>query len=235
MHKQHLPQPAQPRYADYWAPLMHKQHLPQPAQPRYADYWAPLIHKQFTSALELLGPPQDTPQPAVPHLWQASSAVKNATAVLTIAGLRVYVVPSNHRPECMYTDGSKCGTPPSAGAAAVLTDGRIAVCRVPGGPNSYKAELIGILLASRLSEEGERLRLDCQGAIASANGHKRPVRPAFRVHSVRASLSAKSQSLEWVEGHMGEEYNEVSDKWAKIGTVLPPPPPHQLHPRPPGT
>ena len=174
----------------------------------------------FTSALELLGPPQDTTQPAVPHLWQASSAVKNAAAVLTIAGLRVYVVPSNHRPECTYTDGSKCGTPPSAGAAAVLTDGGIAACRIPGTPNSYKAELVGILLASRLSEEGERLRLDCQGAIASANGHKRAVRQAFWVHSVRASSSATSQSL---QGHMGEEYNEVCDKWAKIVTAPPPP------------
>ena len=34
-------QPAQPRYANYWAPLTHKQHPPQPAQPRYTNDGAP--------------------------------------------------------------------------------------------------------------------------------------------------------------------------------------------------
>ena len=32
-------QPAQPRHANYWAPLMHKR--PQPAQPQHTNYWAP--------------------------------------------------------------------------------------------------------------------------------------------------------------------------------------------------
>ena len=42
-------------------------------------------------------------------------------------------------------------------------DGRIAVCRVPGDPNSYKAELIGVLLGSHFSGVGETICLDCQG------------------------------------------------------------------------
>ena len=102
--------------------------------------------------------------------------------------------------------------PTLAGAAALLKDGSIVVCRVPGVPNSYKAELVGILLGSRLSEAHERLRLDCKGAIASAQGNKRPVKHAHWVPEVRASFSAKSESLEWVKGHAGIEYNEVSDK-----------------------
>ena len=35
-------QPAQPQYANYWAPLMRKRHiLPHAAQPRYTNHWAP--------------------------------------------------------------------------------------------------------------------------------------------------------------------------------------------------
>ena len=32
-------------YADYWAPLTHKQHPPQPAQPRHTNHWAPRTQK----------------------------------------------------------------------------------------------------------------------------------------------------------------------------------------------
>ena len=32
-----LQQPAQPRYANYWAPLTHKRHLLQPAQPQHTN------------------------------------------------------------------------------------------------------------------------------------------------------------------------------------------------------
>ena len=35
-------QPAQPQYANYWAPLRRKRHiLPHPAQPRHTNHWAP--------------------------------------------------------------------------------------------------------------------------------------------------------------------------------------------------
>ena len=40
--KQPQQQPAQPQYANYWAPLMHKRHtMPHPAQPRHTNHWAP--------------------------------------------------------------------------------------------------------------------------------------------------------------------------------------------------
>ena len=99
------------------------------------------------------------------------------------------------------------------------------MCRVPGVPNSYKAELVGILLGSHFSPEGEQLHLDCQGAIASAVGSKRPVRQARWVTAVRQSLQSKKQSLCWVEGHAGIAHNEASDHYAKLGTTLPLPPP----------
>ena len=42
---------------------------------------------------------------------------------------------------------------------------------------------------------------------------------------MRASVLSKGQTLEWVEGHTGDTHNVVSNKYAKIRTVLPPPPP----------
>ena len=39
-------QPAQPRYANYWAPLTNKRHSPQPAQPRHTNHSAPRMRKQ---------------------------------------------------------------------------------------------------------------------------------------------------------------------------------------------
>ena len=98
------------------------------------------------------------------------------------------------------------------------------MCRVPGAPNSYKAELVGILLGSHFGDHGDRLRLDCQGAILSSTRHKRPVRQAHWVQLVRASLQSKEQDLDWVEGHTGQQFNEASDHYAKLGTTPPPPP-----------
>ena len=117
--------------------------------------------------------------------WAANKLMRDATAIVHIAGLSVYLVPSHLHPGSAYSDGSKLGSPPSAGAAVVLRDGRIAVCRRPGVPNSYKAELIGVLLGSHLSPAHENIRLDCKGAIASAQGQKRPVRQAHWVQEVR--------------------------------------------------
>ena len=40
-------QPAQPQYANYWAPLTHKRHtMPHPAQPRHINHWTPRTRKQ---------------------------------------------------------------------------------------------------------------------------------------------------------------------------------------------
>ena len=182
-------------------------------------------YQQFLSAINKLGPPcGDSPTP-LPVVWQAQKAARAATEVVSVAGLQVYILPTTHAPEAVYTDGSKLGDPPSSGAAAVLRDGRIAVCRVPGAPHSYKADLIGILLGSHFSAERKTLCLDCQGAILWSQGSKPPLRQAHWVRVVRSSLLQKGQSLEWVEGHVGHQYNELSDHYAKVGTLLPPPPP----------
>ena len=40
-------QPAQPQYANYWAPLTCKRHtMPHPAQPQHTNYWAPRTRKR---------------------------------------------------------------------------------------------------------------------------------------------------------------------------------------------
>ena len=40
-------QPAQPPYADYWAPLMPKRHtMPHPAQPWHTNHWGPRTRKR---------------------------------------------------------------------------------------------------------------------------------------------------------------------------------------------
>ena len=169
-------------------------------------------YNTFMAAVTLLNPNPEAQQPPVSTTWPANKLMRDATAVVHIAGLSVYLVPSNLRPELAYSDGSKRGSPPSAGAAVVLRDGRIAVCGVPGVPNSYKAELIGNLVGSHISPEHENIRLDCQGAMASAQGRKRPVRQAYWVQEVRPSLSSKGQTLEWVEGHTRETHNEAADE-----------------------
>ena len=45
--KQSRQQPAQPQYANYWAPLTRKRHtMPHPAQPRHTNHWAPRTQKR---------------------------------------------------------------------------------------------------------------------------------------------------------------------------------------------
>ena len=40
-------QPAQPQYANYWAPLTRKRHtMPHPAQPQHTNHWAPRTRKR---------------------------------------------------------------------------------------------------------------------------------------------------------------------------------------------
>ena len=77
--------------------------------------------------------------------------MRDATSIVSIAGLTVYLLHTPHRPDGTFTDGSKLGHPASAGASTTLPNGRIAICRVGGVPNSYEAELIGILLGSHFS------------------------------------------------------------------------------------
>ena len=188
----------------------------------------------FQSALALLGPAPTFTLPPVTVTWDAHRLQREAVSVMSVCGLVVYLLPTALRPDSTYTDGSKMGSPPSSGAAAIMPNGLVAVCRVPGVPNSYKAGLVGLLLGSHFSAEGDRLKLDCQGAIASTRSQRRPTRQAYWVQAVREGTTAKSQSPEWVEGHCGHEFNEAADKYAKIGTALPSPPPLP-DPKPRGT
>ena len=127
-------------------------------------------------------------------------------------------------PDYTYTDGSSIGFPRASGASAVLRDGRIVLCRVPGNPNSFKAEVVGILLGSHFSPPYATLRVDCKGAIAVTTGNRRPVCQSSSVIQARHSLFSKNQSLEWIEGHTGHVHQETSDEFPKYGSTLLPPP-----------
>ena len=123
--------------------------------------------------------------------------------------------------------------PPSWGSSAVLPDGHIVVCRVPGNPDSYSVELVGTLLGSHFSPPHACLRVACKGAIAPATGSRRPVKHAKWVMSARHSFLSKNQSVEWIKGHTGHVHQERSDEYAKYGSTLPPPPNRTPH-NPPG-
>ena len=133
----------------------------------------------FTAAVKLLGPPRTSPMIPLPVTWGAKHSLRGASEVATASGLTAYVLqgPDSH-PDCTYTDGNRIGSPPASGACALLPDGRIVVCRVPGPSNSYKAEVIGILLGSKFPPPSSTIKVDCKGAIASTTGDKRPVRHA---------------------------------------------------------
>ena len=178
----------------------------------------------FQSAVPLLGPAPTSTLSPVTVTWEARRLQRDAKAVMSISALVAYLLLTRLRPDSRYTDGSKMGSPPFSRAAAIMPNGLVAVCRVPGLPDSYKAELVGLLLRSHLFGEGDRLRLDCQGAIASAISQRRPVRQAYWVQAVRHGTAAKSQNFDCVEGHCGHALNEEADKYAKIGTALPPHP-----------
>ena len=123
-------------------------------------------YRMFTNALHLLGPHQPSSMIPLNVSWKAQRLVQDAVEIATIDGLRAYLLPGPPtKPDCTYTDSSKIGSPPASGAAAVLQDGRIVICRVPGAPNSYKAKVIGILLNSELSPRHSTLGVDCKGAI----------------------------------------------------------------------
>ena len=163
--------------------------------------------------------------------WNAKSKLRGAVELASVAVLTAYVVPNpGPLPGCTYTDGSRIAPPPPSGSSAVLPDGRIVVCRVPGNPNLYRAELVGILLGSNFSPPHTRLRVDCKGAIAAATGSKCLIEHSRWVLCARQSPLSKNQSVEWVEGHTGHLHQEGSDEYAKYGSTLPPPPPDSPQP-----
>ena len=131
----------------------------------------------FGRALSLLGPPPASSMLPLTISWRSKKAQRGATEIAPVAGLVAYVVPdSGPSPDYTYTDGSRIGSPPASGASAVLGDGRIVLCRIPGNPNLYKAEVLGILLGSHFSRPHATLGFDCKGAIAATTSTKRPVR-----------------------------------------------------------
>ena len=179
----------------------------------------------FATAIALLGPPRASPMIPLPVSWGAKRALRGASTVITESGITAYILPGpNPPPDCTYTDGSRLGTPPASGACALLPDGRIVVCRVPGPPNSYKAEVIGILLGSEFPPPSSKIKVDCKGAISSTTGERRPLRYAHYVQLARKSIQSKCHAVEWIEGHTGHLFQERSDEFAKYGSTLPLPP-----------
>ena len=131
----------------------------------------------FLNALSLLGPIPSSTMTPLSVSWNSKSKLRGAVELASVAGLTAHVVPNTGPlPDCTYTDGSRMGSPPSSGSSAVLPDVRIVVCRVPGNPNAYRTELVGILLGSHFSPPLAGLRVDCKGAIAAATGPKRPIK-----------------------------------------------------------
>ena len=141
----------------------------------------------FVTVVSLLSPDSEPRQPPVHVTWAAQQVRRDAIEVAHVAGLTVYLLPPLRQPPATYIDGSKMGQLPSSGASAVMKDGRIAVCRVPGDPNSYKAELVGVLLGSHFSEVGDTIGLprphcicaerappDPTGAMGTGSTHIHP-------------------------------------------------------------
>ena len=175
-------------------------------------------YSMYTRALELLGPPTTSTMLPLPVTWKAGHLLRNAVEVTSVAGLTAYIFPgTGTQPDCTYTDGSRLVSPPASGASAVLHDGRIVMCQVPGSPNPYKAEVIGLLLGSHFSPPHTPLRVDCKVAIASTTGTRRPIRHARGVIKARESLLCKNQPVEWIEGHTAHVHQECSDEHAKYG------------------
>ena len=97
------------------------------------------------------------------------------------------------------------------------------VRRALGIPCNYKAALLGILLGSHFGPPNSVIRVDCQGATSAVLSERRPMKEAHWLLTVRDSLSARNQSVVWVEGHSGEERNKSAEYFAKIATQLPAP------------
>ena len=68
----------------------------------------------FKSSVSMLGPPIKSSMLLLDITWEGKKLIRNATSVVSIAGLSVYLVPSISRPDCTFTDGSKIGSPPAS-------------------------------------------------------------------------------------------------------------------------
>ena len=180
----------------------------------------------FLNAVSLLSPVASSTMTPLSVSWNAKSKLRGAVELASVAGLTAYVVPKpGPLPDCTYTDGSRIGSATSSDSSAVLPDGRIIVCRVPGNSTSYRAELVEVLLGSHFSPPHTRLRVDCKVAIAAATGSKRPIKHSRWVLCTRQSLLSKNQSVEWVEGHTGTCTKKDPTSMPVTDPPSPPPPP----------
>ena len=172
----------------------------------------------YQTAAAHLKPVSAPPQRPLDVYFQAKRLLPQSRGPQHVPGLEVYEINNTKSPPpegVVYTDGSKIGQPPSAGASAVAPNGTVYVCHAPGIPCNYKAKLLGILLESHFGPNNSVIRVDCQGAISAVLSERRPMKEAYWVVAVGYSLSARNDSLVWVEGHSGEEHNESADYFAK--------------------
>ena len=102
-------------------------------------------------------------------------------------------------------------------------NGTMYVCRAPGIPCNYKAELLGIHLGSHFDPYNSAIRVDRQGAISAVPSERRPMKEAYWVLAVWDSLSARRNDvLCWSPNHVPSCLGGSSpQKVARVPCVLP--------------
>jgi ribonuclease HI len=137
-------------------------------------------------------------------------------------GLHVTRLTTHLKFRSAYSDGSTTLERGICGFAAVSPTGEVVYGRVPGTPNNYKAELIGIVASSYLSPIGATIMVDNKGAVSMLNNSKVPVTEPYWVNKARECILRKGQRVQWVKAHAGIMGNETADKYAKLGQTEPP-------------
>ena len=69
-------------------------------------------YNTFTHAASLLYPDPRPHQPPIGTVWSAHKLLRDATAIMHVAGLTVHLLPSNYCPHAAYTDGNGWENPP---------------------------------------------------------------------------------------------------------------------------
>ena len=119
----------------------------------------------YQTAVAHLKPVTAPPQRPLDVYFQAKRLLPQGRGPQHVLGLEVYEITNTKSspPEGMvYTDSSKIGQPPSAGASAVAPNGTVYVCHAPGIQCNYRAELLGILFGSYLGPHNSVIGVDCE-------------------------------------------------------------------------
>lgn len=210
----HFPQ----RYSTRVLDTMHKAHLYLPMQQRClpASPMQPLT--TFLQCLRQNLPPETPRQLAsmLPLPGQSHQLPHGIAAVEMTHPPPP--IPRSHA----YSDGSYFASSARAGAAAVLTEGKVLLARTPGMPGIYPSELLGAFLASHASPASSTIFLDNQGAVKALSCSKPVVRHAQLVTITRTSLQEKCQTVQWIKGHAGLRGNVLADEFARKASNLPP-------------